>query len=958
MRRDGGIPVGKGDRITADTANHELPRLVAGEIRRQLDAGVTLREVDPRAAAPGPARPIAPGDIAVLVRTNDQAARMQAALRRLRIPSVLHSESSVLDTVDAAELEQVVAAMVDPTDGGAVRSALATALLGCDAVELLRLQADEAAWDARAGRFQAWHDLWRDHGFIQAFRRLLDDEGVAARLLALPDGERRMTNVLHLGELLHTAGGGRLGMLALARWFGRVRHDPTARSEPVSEAALLRLESDARAVRIVTVHRAKGLEYPIVYCPFLWSGSRPARSDGKPAKPDRKPKSRGWWLYHDPRAGHAYTLSLLADDPDARAQAEREAFAEDLRLLYVAVTRALHRCSVVWGPFNGAERSALAYLLYAGAEDGAGGDGEPRSDGAIPADAGPAAVSDAVLDRVAARAAGDLVDDDTLARGLRDGIVAAAGGAVAVAPLPFEAGEAWVPPLDAAAGVGGRAFGGRIDRHWRAASFSSLAHADEAAGAAAPAPADAAPETADESGRDHDAAAEVDDDGSGGAAGGLDRPGAPRIARATGPAADGAAAGPLPRGGPAAGADTVPLDALPAGASAGNVIHAVLEQIDFATVAAPKLREAVVRALPRHGLDAEPWADIVAAALGDVLDTPLVDGVRRLTLRAIPKADRITEMEFTFPVAPRGEWPAGGRPGSDPSGRAAAADPAAARVTPARLAAALAAGAGPGFPAGYADRVRDLGFPALAGFLRGYVDLAFRHAGRWYLVDYKSNRLGPTYDHYAPDRLAGAMLRHHYVLQYHLYTVALHRFLGQRLGAGWDYGRDFGGVLYLFVRGMHPSPARAAGCSSIGRPRRWSNGCRACSTTRRTAAGAGRRDELARARLAARGGGAGAARRALRTDAGASGGRRAAGGAPGRRPGQPRGPAGTCVPGPRALGRAAGGGRARRAAGGGCGRPGPGRSRVAGPRRVAGSARDQPVGRVGRRRRRWARRRQ
>ncbi len=759
VRRDSGIALdAAGQRITVGEANDALPGLVAAEIGRLLDAGVEIAAERPEDATTGgepadgaaPFRPVEPGDVAVLVRTNDQAARVQGALRHLRIPSVLHSDISVLDTDDAGDLERVLAAVVNPSDGAAVRSALATALLGCDARALWELQADEAAWDARAGRFMAWHALWREHGFIQAFRRLLDDEDVAARLLALPDGERRMTNVLHLGELLHAAAvRGRLSMLALAAWYTRVRRDPAARAGAVGEAALLRLESDARAVRIVTVHKAKGLEYPIVYCPFLWAASK-VGDDGK-----------RWPMYHDPAADGVLTLSLAgADDPAAQAQAEREAFAEDLRLLYVAVTRARHRCSVVWGGIGDARASALAYLLH----------------GSSAADA--------------------LADDGALVRALGEGVVAAAGGAIAVAELPFDRGTPWQPPAAAPPPLDGRGFRGRIDRTWRAASFSSLTHAAaaEALAAAPPrAPDGLAPATADDSGRDHDAetaaavgtdaiVAEIDDLDAGGG-----RPDAVMAASA-GAATPGAAPG---RAGAPAGMDRVALDALPAGADAGNVIHAVLEHADFAHfadagTAGGRLRASVARQLRQHGFDADAWADAVWAALADVVDTPLVAGAGGLNLRAIPQADRITEMEFTFPVV---------------SDRA----PDGGRVTPAGLAAALAGEAvGPGFPAGYAERVRTLGFAALAGYLRGYVDLAFRRDGRWYLVDYKSNRLGPTYDHYAPDRLADAMARHHYVLQYHLYVVALHRFLCQRLGAAWDYERGFGGVLYLFVRGMHP----------------------------------------------------------------------------------------------------------------------------------------------------------
>ncbi len=115
----------------------------------------------------------------------------------------------------------------------------------------------------------------------------------------------------------------------------------------------------------------------------------------------------------------------------------------------------------------------------------------------------------------------------------------------------------------------------------------------------------------------------------------------------------------------------------------------------------------------------------------------------------------------------------------------------------------------PPLPPQYAQRLRGLGFAPLAGFLTGFIDLVFEHGGRWYLVDYKSNLLGARPRDYGADRLVDAMARHHYFLQYHLYAVALHRHLSLRL-AGYDYERDFGGVYYLFLRGM--APAHPFGC--------------------------------------------------------------------------------------------------------------------------------------------------
>jgi exodeoxyribonuclease V beta subunit len=153
-------------------------------------------------------------------------------------------------------------------------------------------------------------------------------------------------------------------------------------------------------------------------------------------------------------------------------------------------------------------------------------------------------------------------------------------------------------------------------------------------------------------------------------------------------------------------------------------------------------------------------------------------------LQSIASERRLNELQFLFPVA-----------------RAWSVDTA--RLTSGALADAFArAGRWP-IPDDYAQHIRDLGFAPLAGYLTGFIDLVFENDGLWYLVDYKSNHLGPRAEDYAPARLIDEMARHHYFLQYHLYVVALHRYLALRLG-DYDYDRHFGGVYYLFLRGMSP----------------------------------------------------------------------------------------------------------------------------------------------------------
>jgi exodeoxyribonuclease V beta subunit len=228
------------------------------------------------------------------------------------------------------------------------------------------------------------------------------------------------------------------------------------------------------------------------------------------------------------------------------------------------------------------------------------------------------------------------------------------------------------------------------------------------------------------------------------------------------------------------------LDAFPRGAGPGNALHGVLEEIDFTESDSGAVREICVKQLERFGLDLV-HADALTAGIREVVETRLTEGGPCLS--QVPRRSRISEMEFTLPIA----LPVGPDASSTAGyGRS---------LSPRRLAEVFARHASVAVPKDYASRIAALRFDSLTGYMRGFIDLVFVHEGRWYVVDYKSNYLGVLPGDYALERLTEAMTEHHYVLQYHLYTAALHRHLLQRL-PGYDYDRDFGGVYYLFARGM------------------------------------------------------------------------------------------------------------------------------------------------------------
>ena len=685
--------------INKTTGTAEVAQAVAAEIVRLVSSDVTI-------TTPQETRGVQPGDVAVLCRTNAQASGMQDALRRLRVPSVLHGDASVFDTLEAAELERVLHALADPRDAGVMRAALVTTMMGLSGNDLFDLQTNEPAWDTWLHHFQDWHNVWQHSGFVPAFRRLLDEHDVQRRLLSLTDGERRMTNLLHLGELLQTARSeAQRGPLALVEWLSLMRKDMTARADLGADAAQIRLESDDRAVQLITIHKSKGLEYPIVFCPYLWDGTLLRDEDLKLVR------------FHDPDNHDRLTLDVGCAAHAAHVErSKQEALAENLRLLYVALTRAKHRCCVVWGPFNEVETSALGYLLH-----------QP------PTSAPGADLARATTERI----------DGLDAHGMRtdlNRLVTASNGTIAIADLSYAPVAPLTRPDEPHQTLHCREATRALRPGWRISSFSGLVARGGVSRSA-------------EEGLDRD---ELTDDDA------VDTP--PIRQREEAP---------------------IVLHDFPSGVRSGLLLHEVFQYLDFQHIERAALRTTLAEKLQRNGFETD-WADALCSAATDVVDTPLD---AQLRLRDIPLNCRLNELEFIFPVA-----------------NEALQSP----ITRAQLADVFRRHGTAPLPLDYADRVRDLGFAPLAGYLRGFIDLAFEHAGRWYVVDYKSNLLGTQAEDYRPARLLVTMAQHHYFLQYHLYAVALHRHLTMRL-RGYDYDQHFGGVYYLFLRGMSPKYAQGCG---------------------------------------------------------------------------------------------------------------------------------------------------
>ncbi|MBI5559074.1 MAG: exodeoxyribonuclease V subunit beta [Deltaproteobacteria bacterium] len=598
-------------------------------------------------------RPLGPRDIAVLVRENNEARLVQQTLCQAGVPSVQQSMESLFATWEAAELQRVLAAVAEPGNGQRLRSALATDMLGGTCGAIVTLEQDEKSWSRWYSSFLRYHDCWRENGLAAMLRLLLAEHHVRVRLLRFGDGERRLTNILHLGEVLHCYEREEKAPPPLLLDYLAAR---MAAPEGRGEEYQLRLESDAERVRIVTVHRAKGLQYPVVFCPFSWAGSRSIKDVVS---------------FHQRECGDAPALDMGSGMVEEHKElAREEELAENMRLFYVAVTRAIHRCYLVWGGFHGAESSALAWLFH--------GDG----------------------DLAGLKKRFKKLSDEEITAELGERI-RLADGAIALVPkesiVPLPMGRAG----EETGGLSRRHFGGTITAR-QVTSFSALASQGRHGESFAPSP---------ESGTVFD---------------------------------------------------------FPRGAGPGTFMHDVFEHLDFTWITGKpeQCRELIVKKLVQHGF-APKWLDPVFAMVQNVLTVPLL---RDLVLRDVTPEKRLSELEFYFPLS----------------------------AVSSRTVQEILREPGGGDPAFSLPE-----FSVRKGFLKGFIDLVFERQGRFYLLDWKSNYLGSAYDDYRRDRLTEVMVRERYILQYHLYTVALHHHLEQRIGE-YHYDEHFGGVFYLFLRGISP----------------------------------------------------------------------------------------------------------------------------------------------------------
>jgi len=633
-------------------------------------------------------KPIQPADIAILVRTNFEAQLMQMALQKCGIPGVIYSKERVWKSEICADFSQIIAAVADFQNEQKLKSALTSALIGMNADDLLDTIADSNRFDELISRFQSYHDLWQHKGFMVMFRFLLSKEKVRPNILSKKNGERLLTDLLHIAELLHQVDKEKQpGMSGLIEYFNRYRSgEQAARHE-----SHMRLETDEDAVKIVTIHKSKGLQYKIVYCPFLWSG----------AELDKKRP----FVIHDPENQNRLTLPITDEERKQwSAWAHTEYLAENMRILYVALTRAQYQCYLVYGNINRAETSPLSWLMHGK---------EWIQNGKVPDNIVHLLKEAGFSRKNTWHAFNELKKNEFIQIcyqkwPLPD--ISLSNGDVVSENQKDSHELTCLDPRQI------------IDSTWRITSFSALtstiSHVSELP--------------------DYD------------------------IVTNSHPNLELHAEKAPPK--------PMSIFAFPKGARPGTFLHELLEHVDFEKSDDLFIQRLVSDRLAEYGFDLK-WEKTITTLIHRVKWACLSNSDPDFRLCRIQSDFQINELGFYFPIRD---------------------------VQPNRIKSIIDT-------VPWVRRSKVNLYPLetyqVNGMMKGFIDLIFSYKNKYYILDWKSNYLGPELKDYNQLSMKRAILENYYILQYYIYTIALHRYLDQRI-ENYDYETYFGGVYYIFLRGL------------------------------------------------------------------------------------------------------------------------------------------------------------
>ena len=609
-------------------------------------------------------------NIAVLVKNRYEAVDVIQELQKLGIASVyLSDQSSVFDSHVAVELLRILKACLNVAERP-ILNAIATALFGLNAADIHQIQQNEADWQRWADSFAQYQQTWQRQGILVMLHQILLEQGISERLLSQATGERDLTDFLHLAEILQQAATLHESEAALLSWF-----EKQIQGEGRQEAQI-RLESERQLVKIVSIHKSKGLEYDLVWLPFL-------------AVPSKIPTAGDMNVYYSKERDETV---WDIENRNLNALYE-ETFAEELRLLYVALTRAKYQMAFALPAQFDKKWNALHYVLS---------QGEIGKEIALSAPKDTETLLQAFKEK------------------MRDNVeICTTQNLEAFPTLSINAKNDELKASE---------FTGNIEQDWRITSFTSIEQGHRRQNY-----------FAESAGKKHavfDDAKDYDSQNS--------------IEISTALLSEN---------------ESNILD-LPRGKQVGTALHRHFENCYFSDLANTEEIDKLRQSLQ---LD-ETFTELLQNWLQQISHTPLSNEIG-IALADLANKDCIKEMPFYLAIREHFDVEAFNR----------------------------ALNSHHHLPS------EPLQFEQIQGMVRGSIDLVFRHNGKYYLVDYKSNFLGSTLADYNQEALKKEMLHSHYNWQYLIYILALHRYL-QSVVPHYDYSRDFGGVFYLFLRGMNGEP--------------------------------------------------------------------------------------------------------------------------------------------------------
>lgn len=611
-----------------------------------------------------------PANIAVLVKNRYEAADVIQELQKLDIASVyLSDQSSVFDSHVAVELLRILKACLNVAERP-ILNAIATALFGLNAADIHQIQQNEADWQRWADSFAQYQQTWQRQGILVMLHQILLEQGISERLLSQATGERDLTDFLHLAEILQQAATLHESEAALLSWF-----EKQIQGEGHQEAQI-RLESERQLVKIVTIHKSKGLEYDLVWLPFL-------------AVPSKIPTAGDMNVYYSKERDET-----LWDMENRNLNAlYEETFAEELRLLYVALTRAKYQMAFALPAQFDKKWNALHYVLS---------QGEIGKEIALSAPKDTETLLQTFKEKM----------QDNVEICTKPNLEALTALSINTKNDDLKAAE----------------FTGNIEQDWRITSFTSIEQGHRRQNY-----------FTESAGKKHAVFDDVKD---------YDSQNTIEISTAL-----------------LSENESNILD-LPRGKQVGTALHRHFENCYFSDLANTEEIDKLRQSLQLDETFTEPLQNW----LQQISHTPLSNKIG-ITLADLANKDCIKEMPFYLAIREYFDLEAFNR----------------------------------ALKAHHHLPSEPLQFEQIQGMVRGSIDLVFRHNGKYYLVDYKSNFLGSTLFDYNQEALKKEMLHSHYDWQYLIYTLALHRYL-QSVVPHYDYARDFGGVFYLFLRGMNGEP--------------------------------------------------------------------------------------------------------------------------------------------------------